>query len=273
MISAADNAPFVEARGLVREYRVGPSIVRALDKIDLQVGRGEFLAILGVSGSGKSTLLHLLGGLDTPTAGSVLVDGRDLAKLSPYQRAIYRRTMVGLVFQSYYLVPSLTARDNLALALTFQGTFGAERARLADEAIELVGLSHRAGHRPDQLSGGEQQRVAIARAIVHRPPLLLADEPTGNLDRATAAEVVALLDKIHRALGATVVMVTHDDEMVGRTADRTIHLRDGRCARGGRRAMRFWKIACWPWTGCAAGRCGPRSPPWAWPSPPARWCR
>ena len=199
MDPAAKNVPFVQARGLVREYRVGPSIVRALDKIDLQVARGEFLAILGVSGSGKSTLLHLLGGLDTPTAGSVLVDGHDLAKLSPYQRAIYRRTMVGLVFQSYYLVPSLTARDNLALALTFQGTFGAERARLADEAIRLVGLSHRAGHRPDQLSGGEQQRVAIARAIVHQPPLLLADEPTGNLDRATAAEVVALLDKVHHA--------------------------------------------------------------------------
>ena len=228
MDAAVDDAPFVQARGLVREYRVGPSIVRALDKIDLQVKRGEFLAVLGVSGSGKSTLLHLLGGLDTPTAGNVLVDGRDLATLSPYQRAIYRRTMVGLVFQSYYLVPSLTARDNLALALTFQGTFGVERARLADEAIRLVGLGHRAGHRPDQLSGGEQQRVAIARAIVHRPPLLLADEPTGNLDRATAAEVVALIDDVRRAIGATVVMVTHDDEVVARAADRTVFLRDGR---------------------------------------------
>jgi putative ABC transport system ATP-binding protein len=228
MSPAAEHAPFVEARGLVREYRVGPSVVRALDKIDLQVRRGEFLAILGVSGSGKSTLLHLLGGLDTPTAGSVLVDGRDLAGLSPYQRAIYRRTMVGLVFQAYYLVPSLTARENLALALTFQGTFGAQRARLADEAIGRVGLEHRAGHRPDQLSGGEQQRVAIARAIVHRPPLLLADEPTGNLDRATAGEVISLLDKVHRELGATVVVVTHDEEMVSAVADRMVRLRDGR---------------------------------------------
>jgi putative ABC transport system ATP-binding protein len=158
----------------------------------------------------------------------VLVGGRDLAELSPYQRALYRRTTVGFVFQSYYLVPSLTARENVALALTFQGTFGTERNRLADEAIARVGLARRAGHRPAQLSGGEQQRVAVARATVHRPSLLLADEPTGNLDRATAAEVVGLLDKIHRELGTTVIVVTHDEEIVSQVADRMIHLRDGR---------------------------------------------
>jgi putative ABC transport system ATP-binding protein len=212
----------------MREYRVGPAIVRALGGVDLTVQGGEALAVLGVSGSGKSTLLHLLGALDTPTAGSVCVGGRNLAELNPYQRAIYRRKTVGFIFQSYCLIPHLTARENIALALTFQGTFGAERNRLAQEAIARVGLEHRAGHRPDQLSGGEQQRVAIARAIVHHPPLLLADEPTGNLDRGTAMEIVTLLDKIHRELHTTVVMVTHDEEMARRLADRVVWLCDGK---------------------------------------------
>jgi ABC-type lipoprotein export system ATPase subunit len=221
-------APLVEARKLVREYRVGPSMVRALNGLDLAIGRGEFLAVLGVSGSGKSTLLHLLGGLDTPTAGTVLVDGRDLGRFSALERTEYRRTLVGLIFQSYYLVPSLTAEENVALALTFQGTFGPQRKDLAADAIRRVGLEARAGHRPSQLSGGEQQRVAIARAIVHRPPLLMADEPTGNLDSATAAEVMKLIQEIHRDLGTTVVMVTHDGDLAERVADRTIHLRDGR---------------------------------------------
>ena len=228
MSSAATSEAFVETRGLIREYRVGPSTVRALDNLDLDVRRGEFLAVLGVSGSGKSTLLHLLGGLDTPTSGSVLVDGRDLATFTSYERTVYRRTVVGFVFQSYYLVPSLTAEENIALALTFQGTFGDERRRRAAEAIRRVGLEHRAGHRPSQLSGGEQQRVVLARAIVHSPPLLLADEPTGNLDRATAEEVVSLVRQVHRDMGATVVMVTHDQEMASRVADRVVHLRDGR---------------------------------------------
>ena len=220
--------PFIELRDLTRQYRVGPSVIRALDGLNLAVKRGEFLAVVGVSGSGKSTLLHLLGGLDTPTAGSVLVGGRDLATLKSSQRTMYRRTSVGFVFQSYYLVPSLTAEENIALALTFQGTFGDERRRRAAEAIRRVGLEHRAGHRPSQLSGGEQQRVVLARAIVHSPPLLLADEPTGNLDRATAEEVVSLVRQVHRDMGATVVMVTHDQEMASRVADRVVHLRDGR---------------------------------------------
>jgi len=224
---------FIQTRGLSREYRVGSSTVRALGGVDLDVWRGEFLAVLGVSGSGKSTLLHLLGGLDTPSAGSVLVNGRDLATFTSYERTVYRRTVVGFVFQSYYLVPSLTAEENVALALTFQGTFGDERRRCADEAIRRVGLERRAAHRPSQLSGGEQQRVALARAIVHTPPLLLADEPTGNLDRATAQEVISLVQQIHRDLGTTVVMVTHDQETASRVADRIVHLRDGRLAEGG----------------------------------------
>ena len=223
---------FIETRGLTREYHVGPSTVRALDDLNLEVKRGECLAVLGVSGSGKSTLLHLLGGLDTPTSGGVVVDGRDLGTFTSYERTVYRRTVVGLVFQSYYLVPSMTAEENIALALTFQGTFGDERRRRAAEAIRRVGLEHRARHRPGQLSGGEQQRLALARAIVHSPPLLLADEPTGNLDLATAEEVMALVGRIHRDLRTTVVIVTHDQEMASRIADRIVHLRDGRLVDG-----------------------------------------
>ena len=233
MSHSGSTDAFIQTRALTRHYHVGPSTVRALAGVDLEVGRGEFLAVLGVSGSGKSTLLHLLGGLDTPTSGSVRVQGRDLARFSSYQRTMYRRTTVGLVFQSYYLVPSLTAQQNVALALTFQGTFGQQRRQRAAEAISRVGLGPRAGHRPGQLSGGEQQRVALARAIVHTPPLLLADEPTGNLDRATAAEVISLVREIHCQLGTTVVMVTHDEESALRIADRVVRLRDGRLVDGG----------------------------------------
>lgn len=219
---------FIETRDLARRYRVGPSTISALDGLDLVVARGEFLAVVGVSGSGKSTLLHLLGGLDTPTSGSICVEGRNLASLNSYERTLYRRTTVGFVFKSYYLAPSLTAEENVALALTFQGTFGHQRRKLAREAIRRVGLQDRAGHRPNQLSGGEQQRVCLARAIVHTAPLLLADEPTGNLDRATAEEMMSLVGAIHRDLDTTVVMVTHDEETASRHADRSLRLCDGR---------------------------------------------
>ncbi len=224
--------PFLQTHDLVREYRMGDSTVRALDGVSLSIDRGELVAILGVSGSGKSTLLHLLGALDTPTSGQVLVDGRDLASFRSGERTMYRRTTIGLIFQAYYLVPSMTAAENVEVALTFQGTFGRERRRRAIDAIERLGLASRAKHRPGQLSGGEQQRVAIARAIVHQPPLLLADEPTGNLDHATAADVVARLNDIRRELGTTVVMVTHDHEIAGHVADRVLHLRDGRLIAG-----------------------------------------
>ena len=196
--------------------------------VNLQVQRGQFVAVLGVSGSGKSTLLHILGGLDTPDEGAVWVQQRELTALDRQQRTLYRRSCVGFIFQSYYLVASLTALENIGLALTFQGVYGGERTRRAAEALERVGLGQRAAHRPTELSGGEQQRVAIARAIVHRPMLLLADEPTGNLNRTTAAEVVALLREIHDQLGTTVVMVTHDEEMARGAADRVLRLRDGR---------------------------------------------
>jgi putative ABC transport system ATP-binding protein len=215
-------------RGLSRKYMMGPTEVNALFEVELNVARGEFLAVLGVSGSGKSTLLHLLGGLDTPDAGTVTVDGRNVTAMSRKERTMYRRTVVGFVFQAYYLVKSLTAAENVGLALTFQGITGSQRQQLADEAIERVGLSKRSHHCPNQLSGGEQQRVAIARAIVHRPPLLLADEPTGNLDRATATSIIDLLREVQREMGTTVVMVTHDEELALRVADRVLRLRDGR---------------------------------------------
>jgi ABC-type lipoprotein export system ATPase subunit len=218
----------VEARGLTRVYGTGAAQVRALDGLDLQVRRGEFLAVVGVSGSGKSTLLHLIGALDTPTSGSLLVNGRELSSLSSSKRAIYRRTVVGFVFQAFHLVPSMTALANVALALTFQGIYGKERERRAVEALRRVGLGNRLDHRPGELSGGEQQRVALARALVHRPALLLADEPTGNLDRRTAAEVISLIRDINREQGTTVMLVTHDEEMAGQNADRLVRLRDGR---------------------------------------------
>lgn len=222
------DGQIVEAHALTRIYRTGPAEVRAVDGIDLAVHRGEFLALVGISGSGKSTLLHLIGGLDSPTSGSIQVLGRELNSLKSYERAYYRRTEVGFVFQSFHLVPSMTAEGNVALALTFQGTFGLERKQRAAEALRRVGLENRAEHRPGQLSGGEQQRVALARAIVHRPPLLLADEPTGNLDRRNAVEVMNLLREINKDHGTTVVLVTHDEETAGRLADRVIRLRDGR---------------------------------------------
>ena len=228
MDAPSSQAPLIEATDLSRQYRVGPATVQALDGVSLQIDHGELLSILGVSGSGKSTLLHLLGGLDTPNAGSVTVDGRNLGTMTGKQRAIYRRKAVGFVFQSFYLVPGLSAQQNVAVALTFQGVYGRRRREMAHDAICRVGLELRAHHRPNQLSGGEQQRVALARAIVHRPPLLLADEPTGNLDRANAENVMELIREIHQETGTTVVLVTHNEDMARQATDRIVRLTDGR---------------------------------------------
>jgi putative ABC transport system ATP-binding protein len=215
-----------------RIYSMGGSQVHALQCVSLNVKPGEFLAINGVSGSGKSTLLHLIGGLDTPSSGQIMVAGKALHGLSSYERSLYRRRQVGFVFQSFHLVPSMTAAANVALALTFQGIYGSERKSLAATILERVGLGHRLDHRPTQLSGGEQQRVALARALVHRPSLLLADEPAGNLDRATAAEVIKLIRTCQRERGTTVVMVTHDEETATRVADRVVRLSDGKLVAG-----------------------------------------
>jgi putative ABC transport system ATP-binding protein len=230
--SAADlvkgKENLVQVRGLTRRHRVGSTEVWALGGIDLDIHQGEFLAVVGVSGSGKSTLLHLIGGLDTPTGGSIIVNGQELAALRSYERALYRRQTVGFVFQAFHLVPTLTAEANVSLALTLKGIYGEERRIRTRDALARVGLTHRAGHRPGQLSGGEQQRVALARALAHCPPLLLADEPTGNLDRSTAEEVIGCLRRLGPAQGPTVVLVTHDEETAGRVADRVVRLRDGR---------------------------------------------
>jgi len=217
----------IVTRDLRRVYQIGGSDVHALRGVNMEVSAGEFVGIVGVSGSGKSTLLHLIGGLDSPTGGSICVAGHDLGEMDAYQRALYRRATVGFVFQSFYLVPNLTAEENIRLTLTFQGTYGAERRRLAREAVARVGLAHRAGHKPGQLSGGEQQRMTIARAIVHRPRVLLADEPTGNLDRKTATTLMDLINDIRQDTGMTVLMVTHDEALATQYGDRIIRMRDG----------------------------------------------
>ena len=225
-IAGSENCEVV-VRDLTRMYRVGESEVQALKGVQLEVARGEFLAVVGVSGSGKSTLLHLIGGLDTPTSGEVVVAQRELGRMSSYERSCFRREVVGFVFQAFYLVPSLTAEANIRLALTFQGTYGCERHRLAADALARVGLAHRANHRPGQLSAGEQQRVTVARAIVHRPRVLLADEPTGNLDHQTAEGLLELTRRLQAESGMTVIMVTHDEELVTRYCDRKVRIRDG----------------------------------------------
>ena len=220
----------VQMRGLERRYGSGAATVHALRGVDLDVAAGEFAAILGRSGSGKSTLLNLLAGLDRPSAGSVVVDGADLASLDSNGLARYRGSVVGIVFQSFHLLPGRSALDNVATPLLLDGVPAKERRSRARAALESVGLAERAGHRPAQLSGGEQQRVAIARALVRGPRLLVCDEPTGNLDAATADGVAALLTELHRDSGVTVVMVTHEQPLAERVASRLVTMHDGRVA-------------------------------------------
>jgi putative ABC transport system ATP-binding protein len=218
-------AELVRAERLTRRYPMGETVLTALDGVSLSFGEGERAAIVGRSGSGKSTLLHLLGGLDRPTSGDVYARGRRLAELSDDELALYRRRDVGFIFQSFQLVPTLTALQNVELPMTLAGVPGEGRRRKARDLLERVGLTGRSGHRPGQLSGGEQQRVAIARALVHDPPLLLADEPTGNLDSRTSEEILGLLRSLE---GPSVVVVTHDLQLARSIAGRTIELKDGR---------------------------------------------
>ncbi len=215
----------VRAERLTRRYVMGESVVTALEGLDLSIEAAERVAILGRSGSGKSTLLHLLGGLDRPTSGDLWVGGKRLAELSDDDLAMYRRTGVGFVFQFFNLVPTLTALQNVELPLTLAGVPRDERRRRAGGLLEQVGLSARWNHRPSELSGGEQQRVSVARALVHDPPLLLADEPTGNLDSKTAGEILNLLGAVG---GKTLLLVTHDRALAQSFATRTVELLDGR---------------------------------------------
>jgi putative ABC transport system ATP-binding protein len=219
----------VEARGVTKVYRLDGVEVRALDGVDLLVEPGDSLAVMGPSGSGKSTLLGLLGGLDRPTAGQLLFGGRDVATLSDDELARVRNRVVGFVFQSFQLLGRTPAVGNVGLPLVYRGLGGAERRRLAVAALQSVGLGHRLQHRPSQLSGGEQQRVAIARALVTEPAMLLADEPTGNLDSRSGDEVLELLARLHAERGVAVVVVTHNAAVAARFG-RTVVVRDGRLA-------------------------------------------
>jgi putative ABC transport system ATP-binding protein len=217
----------VRTVGLTRRYKMGDTRVDALRGVDLTVTRGEFVALVGPSGSGKSTVLNLIGGLDRPTSGQVWINGTELSASDERTLTRHRRQHVGFVFQSFNLLPRLTARENVALPLMFSGVPEKERLDRARELLERVGLGPRLTHRPTQLSGGEQQRVAIARALVGEPALLLADEPTGNLDSVTGAEIMRLLKALNRERGLTLLVVTHDPEIAA-FATRTVRLRDGK---------------------------------------------
>jgi ABC-type lipoprotein export system ATPase subunit len=226
--SASRTPQAVRVEDITRHYPMGESLIRAVDGISLAIEPGEFIALLGQSGSGKSTLLNLLAGLDRPTSGSVVVHGRDLAKMSSEELARYRRNDVGMVFQAFHLIPSMTITENVELPMRFAEIERAERAQRSRESLERVGLGKRMEHRPSQLSGGEQQRVSLARALANRPPLLLADEPTGNLDSRTGEDILNLIRDISLSLGMTVVMVTHERALAERFAQRLIFLADGK---------------------------------------------
>jgi ABC-type lipoprotein export system ATPase subunit len=218
----------IHTEALCRHYKMGSATIRAIDGVTLEVPSGEFVALLGASGSGKSSLLNLIAGLDSPTSGSVLVQGRDLARLSRDELAKYRRHTVGMVFQSFNLVAAMSVFENVELPLRFAEVERAKRGALVTNALERVGLSGRLRHRPVELSGGEQQRVAMARALINQPSILLADEPTGNLDSRTGTEVMELIRKLNESLQMTVVLVTHERDLAEKYADRLIFLADGK---------------------------------------------
>ncbi len=207
---------------------MGQTLIRAVNGISLEVAAGEFVALLGASGSGKSSLLNLIAGLDRPTSGTIAVQGRDLASMSPEELARYRRHTVGMVFQAFNLVPTMTLLENVELPMRFAEVDRGERAARAREALDRVGLAARMPHRPVELSGGEQQRAAIARALVNRPSLLLADEPTGNLDSRTGEQIMDYLRECHEIEGLTVLLVTHERPLAERYAQRILTLADGR---------------------------------------------
>ncbi|MBM4110580.1 MAG: ABC transporter ATP-binding protein [Phycisphaerae bacterium] len=219
----------IDCRSLCKDYQRGGEVVHVLDHLDLSIERGSYTALMGPSGSGKTTLLNLLAGIDRATSGELLVDGTDLAQLDRNQLALWRSRHVGYVFQLYNLVPVLSAYENVELPLLLHDLTAAERHRRVVEALESVDLSSRHGHLPRQLSGGQEQRVAIARALVTQPTLLLADEPTGDLDRTNADAVMDLFGRLHAERGQTIVMVTHDDS-IARRAERTVRLDKGRLA-------------------------------------------
>ncbi|NLL89518.1 MAG: ABC transporter ATP-binding protein [Dehalococcoidales bacterium] len=217
----------IKLENITREYRMGEDIVRAVSGISLEITEGEFVALVGPSGSGKSTTMHIIGGLDTPTSGRVIVDGHDLSRAGDRELSRYRNEKIGFVFQAFNLHPTYTATENVALPLIFSGIGYSRRMKIAAEALETVGLSDRASHRPNQLSGGERQRVSIARALVTQPKIILADEPTGNLDSKNGQLVMELLSRLNKEKGITLIIVTHNMEIAA-VAGRIIKMRDGK---------------------------------------------
>jgi putative ABC transport system ATP-binding protein len=226
--SSSNGASAVRIVDLHRHYQMGEALIRAVDGISLQIQPGEFVALLGSSGSGKSSLLNLIAGLDRPTSGAVIVEDRDLAKLSREELAKHRLRTVGMVFQSFNLVSRMTLAENVDLPLRFAEIDRGQRQTLTRQALERVGLGSRMTHRPSELSGGEQQRAALARALINQPKLLLADEPTGNLDSRTGTEIMNFIREFNQSLGMTIVMVTHERALAERYARRMIFLADGK---------------------------------------------
>ena len=227
------NGFAVRAERVSRHYQMGSALIRAVDDVTLDIRSGEFLALLGSSGSGKSTLLNLMAGLDRPTSGAIFAQGRNLSEMNPLELARYRSRTVGMVFQSFNLLPRMTLEENVELPLRLAEVDRGERAGRVREALERVHLENRLTHRPSELSGGEQQRAALARALVNRPTLLLADEPTGNLDSATGESIMVLLRSIQQSLGMTIVLVTHERPLAERFADRIAFVADGKLASDG----------------------------------------
>ncbi len=220
-----NSGPIIRVRGLQKTYKTGDVPVQALRGVDLEVARGDFLAVIGPSGSGKSTLFHILGGLAPPTDGEVWIDGQELRQMSESERTELRQKKIGFVFQKYNLLPTLTAKDNIAIARSLAGV--TEEPPGFENILQQLGIQNRLDHRPRALSGGEQQRVAIARALVNRPAILLADEPTGNLDTANSEAVLDILRELNKSTRQTILMITHNPEAAA-FADRTVAMRDGR---------------------------------------------
>lgn len=229
----ASTGVAVRAERVSRHYEMGTAVIRAVDDVTLEVRSGEFVALLGSSGSGKSTLLNLMAGLDRPTGGAIFANGRNLSDLSSLELARYRSKTVGMVFQSFNLLPRMTHEENVELPLRLAEVDRAERGKRVADALERVRLEKRLSHRPSELSGGEQQRAALARALVNRPTLLFADEPTGNLDSATGESIMLLLKEIQQTLGMTIVMVTHERPLAERFANRIVSLADGKLLNDG----------------------------------------
>src|SRR5271168_606766 len=227
------NGVAVRADRVSRHYEMGAATIRAVDDVTLEIRAGEFVALLGSSGSGKSTLLNLMAGLDRPSGGAIFANGRNLSELSSLELARYRSRTVGMVFQSFNLLPRMTLEENVELPLRLAEVDRAERGARVQEALERVRLEKRIGHRPSEMSGGEQQRAALARALVNRPTILFADEPTGNLDSATGESIMLLLKEIQQKLGMTIVMVTHERPLAEKFADRIAALADGKLLTDG----------------------------------------